>query len=70
MRKTYRLTKRISISIRRQRGDNMVQYFIKNTRVHKYPVPSNCHVKYEGETLHDTIPEGYDKCDHCFGLPP
>jgi hypothetical protein len=48
----------------------MVKYFIKNTRVHKYPVPSSCHVEYTGEKLYDTIPEGYDKCDHCFGLPP
>jgi hypothetical protein len=48
----------------------MVKYFIKNTRVHKYPVPSNCNVIYTGETLHDTIPEGVDRCDHCFGLPP
>jgi hypothetical protein len=48
----------------------MVKYFIKHTRVHKYPVPSSCNVVYDGEELYDTIPEGYDMCDHCFELPP
>jgi hypothetical protein len=53
-----------------KRGDAVVRYFVKHTRVHKYPVPSNCNVVYTDETLHDTVPNGYDKCDKCFGLPP
>jgi hypothetical protein len=46
------------------------QYFVKNLKVHKYPVPSTCSTRYEGEKLYDTPPEGTEKCDNCFtGLP-
>ena len=48
----------------------MVQYFVKNKKNHKYPVPSRCKVHYTGETLYDEPRKGYEKCDHCFGLPP
>jgi len=44
----------------------MVQYFVKNLKVHKYPVPSTCNVEYSGEKLHPTPPEGTEKCDNCF----
>jgi len=44
----------------------MVQYFVKNLKVHKYPVPDDCKVTYTGETLHYSPPEGYEKCDDCF----
>lgn len=47
-----------------------MSYFVKNLKVHKYPVPATCNVQYTGENLHDSIPSGYEKCDHCFGLPP
>lgn len=43
-----------------------MQYFVKNDKTHKYPVPSTCSVKYTGEKLHDTPPAGIEKCDHCF----
>jgi len=43
-------------------------YFVKDLKVHKYPVPPNCLVQYTGEKLHDFPPAGYEKCDHCFGL--
>ena len=46
-----------------------MKYFIKNLKVHKYPVPNKCKVKYTGEKLHDSIPAGYEKCDDCFSLP-
>jgi hypothetical protein len=41
-------------------------YFVKNSKIHKYPVPSSCTVKYDGEKKYDTPPAGYEKCDHCF----
>jgi len=47
----------------------IMKYFIKNLKVHKYPVPNKCKVKYTGEKLHDSIPAGYEKCDDCFSLP-
>lgn len=43
-----------------------MKYFIKNDKIHKYPVPSTCSVKYTGEKLHDTKPKGYEECEHCF----
>jgi len=46
-----------------------MKYFVKNLKVHKYPVPAQCKVKYTGERLHDDIPQGYEKCDDCFKLP-
>jgi len=46
-----------------------MKYFVKNLKVHKYPVPSKCKVKHTGEKLHDKPPAGYEKCDDCFGLP-
>jgi len=44
----------------------MVKYFVKNNKVHKYPVPDRCKVVYTREPLHDTPPAGYEKCDDCF----
>ena len=44
----------------------MVKYFVKNLKVHKYPVPSKCKVIYTTETLHDSPELGYEKCDDCF----
>jgi hypothetical protein len=43
-----------------------MKYFVKNLKVHKYPVPASCNVKHTGETLHDEPPKGYEKCDNCF----
>lgn len=44
----------------------MVRYFVKNLKVHKYPVPSQCKVTYTNETLYDSPPAGYEKCDDCY----
>lgn len=44
-------------------------YFIKDMKVHKYPVPSKCDEEYNGEKLYGAIPEGsYVKCNKCFDL--
>jgi len=45
-----------------------MQYFIKDSKVHIHPVPSNCTVKYTKENLYNEIPAMYDKCDKCFKL--
>lgn len=44
----------------------MVKYFVKNLKVHKYPVPDSCNVIYTNEPLHDSPPTSYEKCDNCF----
>jgi len=44
----------------------MTQYFVKNLKTHKYPVPHTCSVNYGGEKLHEQPPTGYEKCDRCF----
>ncbi len=46
-----------------------MRYFAKNLNVHKYPVPPRCKVHYTGETLHDNLPQSYEKRDDCFNLP-
>ena len=46
-----------------------MQYFVKNNKVHKYPVPDSCTVQYTGETLYDNPPSWSEKCNHCFNLP-
>lgn len=60
------LYKKVSLKVGEKKG----QYFVKNLRVHRYPVPSRCNVQYTGEQLHSSPPAGYEKCDLCFGLPP
>jgi len=44
----------------------MAKYFVKNNKIHKYPVPASCDVKHTGEKLHDYEPAGYEKCDNCY----
>jgi len=44
-------------------------YFVKNDKIHKYPVPDKCKVEYTGEKRTDSPTEGYEKCDDCFELP-
>lgn len=52
-----------------QKGGGIRKYFVKNSKTHKYPVPSGCKVKYTNEKLHPQPPAGYEKCDYCFKLP-
>jgi len=46
-----------------------MKYFVKNLKVHKYPVPEVCKVKYTDEKLYDDPAAGYEKCGGCFELP-
>ena len=41
-------------------------YFIKENRIHKYPVPPRCAAKYEQEQLRDTIPHAAEECLYCM----
>jgi hypothetical protein len=48
------------------RREIKMEYFVKNLKVHKHPVPSTCNVQYTNEHLYYTPPAGYEKCDNCF----
>jgi hypothetical protein len=46
-----------------------MQFFVKDNKIHKYPQPSKCKVKYAREKLLNSMPAGYEKCEDCFGVP-
>lgn len=41
-------------------------YFVKENKLHRYPVPKRCTVKYENEPLRDTIPHSAEECLYCM----
>jgi hypothetical protein len=41
-------------------------YFVQGNRLHRFPVPLRCGVKYKWEPLLDTIPHGMEECVHCM----
>ena len=43
-----------------------MNYFMKNGKLHKNPIPFECPVIREGELLYGSIPEGYELCPKCF----
>ena len=46
----------------------MPKYFVKNGLIHRYPVPYECEVTYEGEETYDylsDVPDGYSICNDC-----
>lgn len=43
-----------------------MKYFVKNLKIHKFPVPAGCKVVHTGEKLHDHPPASYEKCDDCY----
>jgi len=45
-------------------------YFIKDNRLHKFPVPKRCQVIREKQILRDTIPHDVDLCSDCMGYWP
>lgn len=47
-----------------------MNYFIKDTVLHSYPVPKRCGVGHDGETLRDTIPHGVEQCVYCLNYWP
>lgn len=41
-------------------------YFVKNKKLHRYPVPKRCGVAYDKETLRDTVPRNVEECVNCM----
>ena len=41
-------------------------YFVKENKLHRFPLPKRCDEKYENETLRDTIPHGVEECPYCL----
>ncbi len=40
-------------------------YFVKENKLHQYPVPKRCKEVYTKEQLRDTIPHGVEECPYC-----
>lgn len=47
-----------------------MRYFIKDFKVHKYPVPKSCKSNYLGEKLFRTSPLSFEECRNCFPEHP
>ncbi len=45
-------------------------YFVKENKLHQYPVPKRCKEVYTKEQLRDTIPHGVEECVYCMGTWP
>ena len=43
-----------------------MNYFMKNGKLHKLPVPFECSVVREGERFYGSIPKDCELCPHCF----
>ena len=44
----------------------IVWYFVKDSKVHKYPAPKKCKTKHTDEVLYFKPHPKYEKCDECF----
>jgi hypothetical protein len=47
-------------------GARIMLYFVKENKLHRYPLPQRCGEKYEKEALRDTIPHGVEECPYCL----
>lgn len=45
-------------------------YFVQDNKLHRFPVPLRCGVKYNREPLRDTIPHGVEECINCLRCFP
>jgi len=45
-------------------------FFVKDAKLHRYPVPRRCGVSHKGEPLRDTIPHDVEKCVQCLNYWP
>ena len=43
-----------------------MHYFIKDNKLHRYPVPKRCGVVFQKEILRDTIPHNVEQCMYCM----
>jgi hypothetical protein len=41
-------------------------YFVKENKLHRFPLPKRCRETYENETLRDTIPYSVEQCSCCL----
>jgi len=48
------------------KGASMYHFFLKNRKLHKYPVPERCGVKYDDEKLWDYIVDDAEECIYCL----
>jgi hypothetical protein len=46
--------------------ETAMHYFIKDNKLHRYPVPKRCDIRLEREVLRDTIPHGVEQCIYCM----
>jgi hypothetical protein len=45
-------------------------YFVKDNKIHSYPVPKRCTATYDREQLRDTITHDAEACVYCLGTWP
>lgn len=50
----------------RMRKEHGMHYFIKDNKLHRYPVPKRCGVQFKKEILRDTIPHNVEQCIYCM----
>lgn len=41
-------------------------YFVRDNKIHRFPVPKWCGIVRENEVLRDTILHGVDECPYCM----
>ncbi len=51
---------------RKIRKEHGMHYFIKDNKLHRYPVPKRCGVQFQKEILRDTIPHKVEQCIYCM----
>jgi hypothetical protein len=55
------------VSLSEMKGGPVMLYFVKENKLHRYPVPLHCNVKlYGNEVIRDTIPHGIEQCEYCL----
>jgi hypothetical protein len=59
----YRNDEQFTVS--NERGPVML-YFVKESTLHRYPVPLRCNAKFGNEIIRDTIPHGVQQCEYCL----
>ena len=45
-------------------------YFVKDNKIHRFPVPKRCGAKHGDESLRDTLPHGAEECVYCLNRWP
>ena len=41
-------------------------YFVKDGKLHRYPMSRHCSVRYEAEHLQDYVPQDVEGCIYCM----